>query len=146
MKRGASEVLTKSVLTGAGVAFGIVLAQACSTLEVEAPYLPFLPGIVMSSLLGGLRLGAVATLLSGGSLRFCFVKPCYSLALPGAADALHLLLFLAVALLICYAIDKLMRSNDALSRDNFALGHKVFLLLRDRRDESAPLIPTSPRR
>jgi hypothetical protein len=41
----------------------------------------------------------------------------------------------------------LMRSNDALSRDNFVLGHKVFLLMRERRDErrneSAPLIPTS---
>ena len=147
MRHRASDVIVKWTLAGAGVAFGLLLAELCDKFEVDAPYLPFLPGIIVSLLLGGFKLGAAATLASGICVRFFFLKPCYSLTLPAAADTLHLLLFFAVAFVICYAINMLMRSNAALSRDNFVLGHKIFLLLRERRDERhderAPLIPTS---
>jgi K+-sensing histidine kinase KdpD len=136
MGQEASNFLARSSFVCAGVTFGVLLAQACDTFEVNAPYLPFLPGIIVSALLGGFRLGAIATLLSGGSLRFFFIKPCYSLRLPNVSDSLHILLFLGVAFLVCYAIDMLIRSNNALSRDNFVLGHKVVLLLRELRGES----------
>jgi hypothetical protein len=136
MRSCASDIFARSAIVGAAIAFGVLAGLAFDAIEVNAPYLSLLPGVVISSLLGGFRLGAVATILSGGSLRYFFVEPCYSLGLPKVSDSLHILLFLGVSLLICYAIDMLIRSNDALSRDNFVLGHKVFVLLREMRSKA----------
>jgi K+-sensing histidine kinase KdpD len=130
-------VLLRWAIIGASVAFGVLTVEAFSTMEVDAPYLPFLPGIVVCCLLGGFRMGAAATVLSGVCLRYFFMKPYYSLQLPSCTASIHVLLFLGVMFFTCYAINLLIKSNNELSRDNFVLGHKMFLILRELRRNAA---------
>jgi K+-sensing histidine kinase KdpD len=137
MKQCIPDILFRSAIIGACVAFGALTAQAFSSVEVNAPYLPYLPGIVVCCLLGGFRMGAAATLLSGLCLRYFFIKPYYSLMPPSCAESIHVLLFLGVTFFTCYAINLLIRYNNELSRDNFVLGHKMFVLLRELRGARA---------
>jgi len=108
---------------GAGTLFALVFAM----LDMSAPYLAFLPGIALCCMLDGLSAGSGAALLSALSLWYFMIPP-PGFALPERSDVGHLLVFLAVATVVCWIIEWQRRSNDQLAQENFELGYKVSLL------------------
>jgi hypothetical protein len=78
-------------------------------------------------MLDGLSAGSSAAVLSTVSLWYFLIPP-DGFALPGRSDAGHLLVFLAVATVVCWIIELQRRSNDQLAQENFELGYKVSLL------------------
>jgi K+-sensing histidine kinase KdpD len=125
---------------------GICVCVAASTLLVHvllgfginAVYLPFLPPVALCCLVDGLGSGLAATALCGLALWYFYVPP-EGFALPDAAHALHLFVFVAVSAFMCWVIHLQRRSNQQLMEENFELGYKVGLLreLRAARGQTA---------
>jgi hypothetical protein len=118
--------LSKIIATGFGVAACLAVALALSSVEVAAHYIAFMPAITAACAFGGLGLALWAIGFSAIGIWFFFLPaPEYNL-ICGLA---HLGIFVGVAIFVCWIIDSLRRSNDALSRDNVILGCKVSTLL-----------------
>lgn len=121
------------LLTGVTAAFAIALctaaAEALNACGIVVPYLCFLGGIVGCCAVGGWALAAWALAFSTAGLWYFFV-PASGDGWPEYSDAAHLVVFIGVAYFVCWIIDGQRRANDALSRDNVALGCKISALLR----------------
>ncbi len=105
-----------------------LLAQWLDQLEINAPYLSFLPAIVGSCALGSFTLAVWALTLSSIGLWFFFIPP-VGFGMPGLTDLAHLGVFVVIALFVCWLIDGLRQSNEELSRDNVTLGVKLSTLM-----------------
>lgn len=107
----------------------LVIAELLNAVGIAVPYLCFIVGIVGCCALGGWGLAFWALIFSTGGL-WCFFLPPQGWGWPEYSDAAHLLVFIAVAFFVCWIIDRQRRANDALSRDNVALGCKISALLQ----------------
>jgi K+-sensing histidine kinase KdpD len=126
--RTATIVLSASVAAFAVVGCA-VLAGAFAAFGIDVPYLCFIIAIVACCALGGWPLAAWALVFSAVGLWNFFLPPSGS-GWPKYSDAAHLIVFVIVAFFVCWIIDGLRRANNALSRDNVALGCKISALLR----------------
>jgi K+-sensing histidine kinase KdpD len=130
MNQGAywSDLLFRVALTALAVILSSAVERALETLQVNAPYLVFLPVITGACAFYGFGMGLCAIALSAVGLWYFFIPP-NGFDLPNSADFAHLCVFIAVAYFGCRIVDGLRRSNDELSRDNVVLGCKVSTLL-----------------
>ena len=123
----AAQVLLRLCVICAWVGLGVALAQLSKLLDAGSQFLAFLPGIILCSRFHDASAGIASAVLSGLALWDWFVPP-DGFALPNRQDTLHLLVFVALALFICWILRRDRRSNDELMRENVELGHKLFLL------------------
>jgi K+-sensing histidine kinase KdpD len=124
---GPAGIIFRFAMVGALVGLGTLLDFAALQLDINAPYLTFLPVIALCCLIDGFGAGLVAAILSGISLWYFFVPPA-GFGIPDRADAEHVAIYLCVCLIVCRIIQHQRRSNDQLAQENFELGYKVFLL------------------
>src|SRR4051794_4570265 len=99
-----------AVLTVVGAL--LLRAWLAPWLGVEVPYLPFFPGILLTSWFGGLGPGVLATVLSALAAMY-FVLPPDGLAVTGIADAISISLFLLTSLGIAWLNGRLRRAEAA---------------------------------
>jgi K+-sensing histidine kinase KdpD len=107
----------------------IVLAGTFAFFGVDVPYLCFIPAIVGCCAIGGWGLASWALVFSALGVWYFFLPP-DGFGWPEYGDAAHLAVFIIVCFFVCWIIDSQRRANDALSRDNVALGYKISALLR----------------
>jgi hypothetical protein len=107
----------------------VVVAEALAVWGIDVPYLCFIPAIVGCCAIGGWTLASWALVHSALGLWYFFVPPT-GFGWPEYGDAAHLLVFIVVSYFVCWIIEGQRRANDALSRDNVALGYKISALLR----------------
>lgn len=119
-------------LTGAIAAVAVVpslaLAEFLRAVGVDVPYLCFIIAIVACCAIGGWALASWALVFSSVGLWYFFLPPT-GYGWPEYSDAAHLIVFVCVAYFVCWIIDGQRRANDALARDNVALGCKISALL-----------------
>jgi len=121
------------VLSAATAAFAVAvcafLASIFAAFGIDVPYLCFIIAIVACCTLGGWSLAAWALVFSAVGI-WDFFLPLSHSGWPKYADAGHLFVFIIVAFFVCWIIDGLRRTNNALSRDNVMLGCKISALLK----------------
>lgn len=122
-----------TVLTAAIAAVAVALCTLVTELlylcGIDVPYLCFLAVIVACCALGGWALSAWALIFSTVGIWGFFARLTHH-GWPKHGDAAHLIFFIAVSYFVCWIIDGQRRANNALTRDNVALGCKVSTLLR----------------
>ena len=107
-----------------------ILGLQLSSINVEAPYLMFLPGIIAAVTIGGGIAGAVAVVLAGILTWFFFIPPVWSFGIPSSTYGITFLLYLAVTVLVCRLYDKQRRMIDELANANIDLRAKLAKLGR----------------
>lgn len=107
----------------------IVLAELLRMFSIDVPYLCFIVAIVGCCAIGGWALASWALVFSALGLWYFFV-PATGYGWPEYGDAAHILVFIVVSYFICWIVDGQRRANDALTRDNVALGCKLSTLLK----------------
>jgi K+-sensing histidine kinase KdpD len=119
-------------LTAVTAAFAVALctatAVALNACGIAVPYLCFVAGIVGCCAVGGWALASWALVFSALGIWYFFLPPT-GFGWPEYSDAAHLIVFVVVSYFVCWIIDGQRRANDALSRDNVALGCKLSTLL-----------------
>lgn len=130
MKQGlvTSGQLTKITAIGFGVVLCLAIDIALNSMEIKTPYIALLPGIAGACAIGGFSAALWAIFFSTLGLWYFFIPP-GGFALPDFGDFAHLCVFVGVSAFVCWVIDGLRRSNDALSKDNVVLGCKISNLL-----------------
>ncbi len=123
-----AEILLSAAISAGAVAPCVVLAEFLSSVGIKVPYLSFIPAIVGCCAVGGWALASWALVFSAMGLWYFFLPPT-GFAWPEHGDAAHLIVFIVVSFFVCWIIEGQRRANDALSRDNVALGCKVSTLL-----------------
>ena len=94
----------------AATALALIFRQFLTPLwGARLPFLTFFPAVMLSSWYGGIRPGLFATALSTFSVWYFFVIPNHAERLP-LPDAVALLLFTWIALLIVFLYEKLHRA------------------------------------
>lgn len=103
------ESLPGLVRYGAAVAFvGISLSLKLlldPVMEGESPFLMFFTAVVLCALIGGLRAGLLATLLSALASDYFLLAPYYSLWIDDMGRLLALGIFVAEGVLICAIVE-----------------------------------------
>ena len=94
-------------------AFGARIAL--SRVLPGAPFLLFLPAIVLASVLFNRGSGMYATLLSAGLALYFFIRPVYTLRTEGIEAAIHLGLYVAIGLFIAGIVGALRKTVDQLA-------------------------------
>lgn len=107
--------------------YGLAAALACGAMLVRA-VLPMglslgiyplaLAIVVLSAWYGGRGPGWLATLVSAAGARYFFIEPTHSFAIPSAATAVGLLLFVGVALLLIELSMARRRAKKALAESD----------------------------
>jgi K+-sensing histidine kinase KdpD len=124
-----SEPFLMPIGATAAVAASCLLAGWLELIEVDAPYLVLFPVVAGCCAIGGFALAMWSLVLSGVGLVYFFIPP-RGFSIPCLTDLMHLGVFVATALFVCWIIDGLKRSNEELSRDNVTLGVKLSTLLK----------------
>jgi signal transduction histidine kinase len=103
------------------LASGMVAAVAAARVALhgilgnEVPLLPFIFAVLGASVVGGLRVGLYATVLSTVAGQLLFVRPYGASALSDPAEALRCVIFVLVSVLVCAVIELLREARlDAL--------------------------------
>jgi K+-sensing histidine kinase KdpD len=125
----AFDVILWAVTAALAVAPCVVLAEALAGCGIDVPYLCFIPAIVGCCAVGGWPLASWALVFSALGLWYFFVPPT-GFGWPEYGDAAHLIVFIGVSYFVCWIIEGQRRANDALSRDNVALGYKISALIQ----------------
>jgi K+-sensing histidine kinase KdpD len=123
------DIVLSAVIAALAVAPCVLLADVLRTINVDVPYLCLIIAIVGCCAIGGWALAAWALVFSAVGLWYFFLPPTGT-GWPEYADAAHLIVFIAVSYFVCWIVDGQRRANDALARDNVALGCKLSALLR----------------
>ncbi len=123
-----ADSVVKIGATAIAVVLCLVVDIALDSIGIKTPYLPFLPGVVAGTVMGGFGGALWATLFSSLGLWYFFLTG-DGFSLPSLCDFAHLCVFIGIALFTAWVIDGLRRSNAELVRDNVVLGCKVSTLL-----------------
>jgi K+-sensing histidine kinase KdpD len=114
-----------------GVAAIIIMAVATiaglelATLNVEAPYLVMLPGVLFAAAVGGGFCAAIAVGFGGLATWFYFIPPVWSFALPSYQHATTLLLYVGILALVSRTYYVQRRMIDELAEANIKLRGKL---------------------
>ena len=125
----AFDIVISAAVAAIAVVPCVLLAEILRSLSVDVPYLCFIIAIVGCCAIGGWALASWALVFSAVGLWYFFLPPTGS-GWPEYADAGHLIVFVAVSFFVCWIVDGQRRANNALARDNVALGCKISALLR----------------
>ncbi|HEV8013946.1 MAG TPA: DUF4118 domain-containing protein [Stellaceae bacterium] len=123
------DIVVSAVIAALAVALCVLLSEILRTGGVDVPYLCLILAIVGCCAIGGWALASWALVFSAVGLWYFFLPPTGS-GWPEYSDAAHLIVFIAVSFFVCWIVDGQRRANDALARDNVALGCKLSALLR----------------
>jgi formate hydrogenlyase transcriptional activator len=126
-----------AVAAAAAISYGLT-----NTVGVVPPVILFCPTIMLVALLGGLRPGVFATVLSGAIADYFFLEPRYSFAVRNPRDVVALILFGAVGIAISWLGDLFQRRAVAISRD-VSERKKVVAALRASEDQYRDLFDHS---
>lgn len=125
----ATNFVLRGVTAAVLMAPCLAIAELLNAVGIAVPYLCFLVGIVGCCAVGGWALGSWALVFSAVGV-WCFFLPPTGDGWPEYSDAAHLIVFIVVSFFACWIIDGQRRANDALTRDNVALGCKISALLK----------------
>ncbi len=96
----------------------VLLRLALFGLLVDrSPFITFLPGIILSAYIGGVRPGLLATLLSAVAADYFLIDPRYSLWIHDAAQAYALGLFVLIGVAFSVLMESLHRSRLRFSEE-----------------------------
>lgn len=115
--QGVVAVVVMAVATIAGLEL--------AALNVEAPYLVLLPGVLFAAAVGGGICAAIAVLLGGVMTWFYFIPPYWSFGLPSYQHAITLLLFVGILALVSRTYYVQRRMIDELANSNIKLRSKL---------------------
>jgi K+-sensing histidine kinase KdpD len=96
-----------------------------ATINVEAPYLVLLPGVLFAAIVGGAVSATIAVLLGGLVTWFYFIPPYWSFALPSYQHAITLLLYIGIMALVSRTYYVQRRMIDELADSNIKLRSKL---------------------
>ena len=96
-----------------------------ATINVEAPYLVLLPGVLFAAIVGGAVSATIAVLLGGLVTWFYFIPPYWSFALPSYQHAITLLLYVGILALVSRTYYVQRRMIDELADSNIKLRSKL---------------------
>ena len=96
-----------------------------ATMNVEAPYLVLLPGVLFVAIVGGAVSATIAVLLGGLVTWFYFIPPYWSFALPSYQHAITLLLYIGIMALVSRTYYVQRRMIDELADSNIKLRSKL---------------------
>jgi K+-sensing histidine kinase KdpD len=96
-----------------------------ATMNVEAPYLVLLPGVLFVAIVGGAVSATIAVLLGGLVTWFYFIPPYWSFALPSYQHAITLLLYVGILALVSRTYYVQRRMIDELADSNIKLRSKL---------------------
>ena len=105
-----------------GFAIAVVLIAAVLRLvflqphETRAPFITFFPAVMLAALYGGLRAGALATLLTAALADYFWMEPAGPLIGTRPLDWLALAIFVSSCLLISWIVERLQQSQSRLRR------------------------------
>ena len=105
-----------------GIAVALVLAATAlrlvflRLLETGVTFLMFYPAVILAALYGGLRAGALATILSAALADYFWMEPARSFYVERLADWLSLAVFATICLAICWIIERLNQAQARLRR------------------------------
>ena len=122
-------LVASAVIAAAIVMPCAVMAELLDACGIAVPYLCFIVAIVGCCAIGGWWLASWALVFSAFGVWFFFLPPTGS-GWPEYGDAAHLVVFIVVSYFVCWIIDGQRRANDALTRDNVALGCRISALLK----------------
>src|ERR1700690_420449 len=115
------QAIVAVVIMAVATIVGIELA----TLNVEAPYLVLLPGVLFAAAVGGGVCAAVAVLLGGLATWFYFIPPVWSFGIPSNQHAITLLLYIGILALVSRTYYVQRRMIDELADSNIKLRAKL---------------------
>lgn len=107
------------------VALATIAGLELAVINVEAPYLVLLPGVIIAFAAGGVFTATIVILLGGVVTWFFFIPPVWSFQIPSYANSLTLLLFLAIMGLVCRILYVQRRTIDELASANIELRGKL---------------------
>jgi K+-sensing histidine kinase KdpD len=125
----AVDLVLSAVTSAVAVVPCLAITEFLDEIGIEVPYLCFIPAIVGCCAVGGWALASWALVFSTLGVWYFFLPPA-GFGWPEYGDAAHLIVFIVVSFFVCWVIDGQRRTNNALSRDNVALGYKVSALLQ----------------
>lgn len=102
-----------------------LIALSLTSMQVEAPYLLLLLGILAATMIGGASAGLIAIVLATLITWFFFIPPVWSFALPSTGDTLTIVLFLLVAVALTRLCHRQREMIDELSATNATLRRQL---------------------
>ena len=104
------------MLTVALVACALLLRLSIAPVEAGLQYLTFFPAVTISAVLGGVRMGLLATLMGMALATAVFVPPYYSLSLAALKSSLWSnAVFAADGTVICVLVETMRRHRQRLA-------------------------------
>ena len=108
------------------VAIAIVLTSTLlrlvflQNMEMRHAFITFYPAVTLAALYGGLRAGAVATILSGLIADYFWMEPAGSFIMANPIDWLSLAIFVSTGFLVSWGAEKFYQANNRLQQDEAA--------------------------
>jgi K+-sensing histidine kinase KdpD len=112
------------------VAITALIGLSLASLQVEAPYLLLLLGILAAAMIGGAGAGLIAIVLATFVTWFFFIPPVWSFALPTRGYVLTIGLFLVVAFAFTQLYYRQRKIIDELSSANVTLRQQLLRIGR----------------
>src|SRR5262245_31535639 len=103
-----------AIAVGAALAAAAIRGALTPLWGDDLPYLTFVPAIVLSAWAGGFGPGVVTTILGGVLANYFWLPPYHSLRITTLADAIGLVLFGAIGLLISALSESMFRGRRRL--------------------------------
>ncbi len=101
-------------------------------MEMRNAFITFYPAVMLAALYGGLRAGAVATILSGLIADYFWMEPAGSFIMAKPIEWLALAIFVASGFLMSWAAEKFHQSNNRLRQAEAAQRVELERLVAER--------------
>jgi K+-sensing histidine kinase KdpD len=119
------DVSVHGAIAGVVMVLATIAGLELAVINVEAPYLVFLPGVIAAFFVGGALTSAVAIGIAAVVTWYFLTPPVWSFALPSWQHAITFVLFLAIMVLVCRILAVQRRRIDELASANISLRNQL---------------------
>ena len=101
----------------------------------QSPFITFFPAVALAALFGGLRSGAIATVLSAALVDYIWLPPFRAFAISSSPERLSLVTFVVSGLIVSWIAERTKQANLAASRAETNRREEVERLVQQRTAE-----------